>query len=83
MQPDARCRAHVGDGIERIDCAGIDVTGRRHSAHRVISGRAIGYVRRNDTWRIANSLLDQLNEKGGLKPGAELAEVVIVEIPVE
>ena len=32
---------------------------------------------------IANSQLDQLDEKGGLKPGAELSEVVIVEIPVD
>ena len=32
---------------------------------------------------IANSLLDRLDDKGGLKPDARLAEVVIVEIPVE
>ena len=32
---------------------------------------------------IANSLLDRLDDKGGLKPDARLAEVVILEIPVE
>jgi CubicO group peptidase (beta-lactamase class C family) len=36
----------------------------QHDHSAPISGRAIGYIRRNETWRIANSLLDVVGDGG-------------------
>src|SRR5687767_1064890 len=36
----------------------------QHDHTAPIAGRAIGYVRRNDTWRIANSMLDVVGDGG-------------------
>jgi CubicO group peptidase (beta-lactamase class C family) len=43
---------------------GMRSTRFQHNHAAPIPGRAIGYVRQNDTWRIANSLLDVVGDGG-------------------
>jgi hypothetical protein len=42
VQPQSRVDADIGDLIERIDCAGIDVAGGGHRAHGMKARGAVG-----------------------------------------